>query len=174
MSTSFHRCTLRNTCSSTPPASSGSSSGQTAQVEEFDLARFVDAQEQDGTFERAMREVAQGRKVSHWMWFVYPQLAGLGTSPTARFYAISGLDEARAYLAHPVLGERIRVAARVAAQVERRSAEEVFGSVDADKLRSSMTLFGAADPSEPAFQSVLDRYFAGQADQLSLRLLGAG
>ena len=138
----------------------------------FDLARFVAAQDEGGTYERALREVEQGRKLTHWMWFVYPQLAGLGRTETSRFYAISGLDEARAYLAHPLLGARIRACARAAAAVKGRSAEQVFGSTDASKLRSSMTLFGVADPAEPAFEAVLDRYFDGDPDPLTLRLLG--
>jgi len=139
----------------------------------FDLARFVAAQDEDGTYARALREVEQGRKVTHWMWFVYPQLAGLGRTETSRFYAISGLDEARAYLAHPLLGVRLRACARAAAAIEGRSAEQAFGSIDASKLRSSMTLFGVADPAEPAFKAVLDRYFDGEPDRVTLQLLGA-
>ncbi len=138
----------------------------------FDLARFVAAQDEDDTHARALREVEQGRKVTHWMWFVYPQLAGLGRTETSRFYAISGLDEARAYLAHPILGARIRACARAAAALEGRSAEQVFGSTDASKLRSSMTLFGVAEPAEPVFHAVLDRCFGGEPDPLTLRLLG--
>jgi uncharacterized protein (DUF1810 family) len=138
----------------------------------FDLARFVAAQDEDGTYGRALGEVEQGRKLTHWMWFVYPQLAGLGRTERSRFYAISGLDEARAYLAHPVLGARLRACARAATAVKGRSAEQVFGSTDASKLRSSMTLFRAVDPAEPVFTAVLDRYFDGEPDPVTLRLLG--
>jgi uncharacterized protein (DUF1810 family) len=137
----------------------------------FNLARFVSAQDEGDNYGRALREVEQGRKVSHWMWFIYPQLAGLGRSATSRCYAISGLDEARAYLAHPLLGARIRACARAAAAVKGRSVEQVFGGIDAGKLRSSMTLFGVADPAEPAFSAVLDRYFGGEPDRVTLRML---
>src|SRR3712207_1126774 len=99
------------------------------------------------------------------MWFVFPQVAGLGRSDTAQRYAISGLEEARAYLAHPVLGPRLLESARVLTGLSGRSAEQVFGSTDAMKLRSSMTLFAAAAPEEPVFAAVLDRYFDGRADE---------
>jgi uncharacterized protein (DUF1810 family) len=130
----------------------------------FDLRRFVEAQDRGGTYDQALRELRAGRKTSHWMWFVFPQIAGLGSSPTARRYAIGSLEEARAYLAHPVLGPRLRDAATSLTQLRTRSAEEVLGSIDAMKLRSSMTLFARATPDEPLFAEVLDRYFGGVAD----------
>jgi uncharacterized protein (DUF1810 family) len=128
------------------------------------LGRFVTAQDQGGTYERALRELRDGRKVSHWMWFVLPQVAGLGRSETARVYAIADLDEARAYLAHPVLGPRLRECCRALMELEQRSAEDVFGLVDAMKLRSSMTLFARAAADEPLFAAVLERYFHGEPD----------
>ncbi|SDQ77923.1 DUF1810 domain-containing protein [Quadrisphaera sp. DSM 44207] len=131
----------------------------------FDLQRFVDAQELDGTYERALRELRAGRKESHWMWFVLPQVAGLGRSPTAQRYAISGLEEARAYAAHPVLGPRLVRAARALADLPGADAAAVLGPVDASKLRSSTTLFARAVPHEPVFAEVLVKYFAGQEDE---------
>src|SRR5689334_17279176 len=104
-----------------------------------DLERFVQAQDRGGTFDAALSELRRGRKTSHWMWFVFPQIAGLGRSPTARAYAISSLDEARAYLAHPVLGPRLVQSAEVLAGLQDRSARDIFGDIDAMKLRSSMT-----------------------------------
>ena len=129
------------------------------------------AQDQGGTYEAAVAELRSGRKRRHWMWFVFPQIAGLGQSPISRRYAISSLDEARAYLAHPVLGPRLVECARVLGALSS-SAEEVFGGIDAMKLRSSMTLFARADPGNPVFQQVLDGYFAGVADAATERLLG--
>jgi len=136
----------------------------------YDLERFVAAQ--DPVWDRVRAELARGRKASHWMWFAFPQLAGLGSSSTARAYAVSGLDEAQAYLAHPVLGPRLREAAELAAAVEGRTASEVFGYPDDLKLRSSMTLFARAAPRDPVFTAVLDRYFGGDPDPRTLELLG--
>jgi uncharacterized protein (DUF1810 family) len=130
----------------------------------WDLQRFVDAQDAGGTHDRAVGELRGGRKTSHWMWFVFPQIAGLGRSATSRRYAISSLEEARAYLEHPVLGPRLRECAGVVAGLEGRTAEEVFGIVDAQKLRSSMTLFMRAAPDEPVFARVIERYFEGRPD----------
>ncbi len=130
----------------------------------FDLQRFVDAQDRGGTYDGALAELRAGRKASHWMWFVFPQIAGLGNSPMAQRYAISSLDEARAYLAHPVLGNRLRESARALTGLDTRSPEEVMGGIDALKLRSSMTLFLRAAPDEPLFAQVLDQYFGGAAD----------
>lgn len=137
----------------------------------FRLERFVNAQDDRGTYRRAVSELRRGRKVSHWMWFVFPQVAGLGASPTARNYAISGLDEARAYLAHPVLGPRLLESAALVSHSGEASAEDVFGSLDAQKLRSSMTLFLRAGPDLQAFQQVLDRFFAGVPDTATDELL---
>jgi len=138
------------------------------------LDRFVDAQDAHGTFAGACRELAGGRKQGHWMWFVFPQVAGLGRSETARRYALGSLDEAAAYLVHPVLGPRLREVTRLALAVPDRSAEDVFGPVDAVKLRSSMTLFHRADPDEPLFGAVLARYFDGLPDPETDRLLDGG
>lgn len=130
----------------------------------FELQRFVDAQDAAGTYDQALRELRAGRKQGHWMWFVFPQVAGLGRSPTAQHFAISGLPAAQAYLAHPVLGPRLVESARALSEVSRTDAVEVLGAVDAQKLRSSMTLFAHAEPHEPAFRDVLDQYFGGETD----------
>ncbi|TQM08965.1 DUF1810 domain-containing protein [Pseudonocardia kunmingensis] len=135
----------------------------------YDLARFVDAQ--DSTYEQALSELRRGRKTGHWMWFVFPQIEGLGYSPMAQQYAISGLDEARAYLAHPVLGPRLVECARVVAGTTGRSAYEIFGSPDDLKLLSSMTLFARAASDTAEFQHVLDRYFDGKPDERTLERL---
>ena len=129
---------------------------------DFDLERFVAAQQ--GVYEAALAELQAGRKRSHWMWFVFPQVAGLGRSATAQHFAISGLDEARAYLAHPVLGPRLVESAQVLADLGSTDAVAVLGPVDAQKLRSSMTLFAHADPGQPVFRAVLDRYFGDTED----------
>ena len=129
------------------------------------LQRFVEAQDQDGTYERALAELRAGRKRTHWMWFVFPQLAGLGRSAMAQHYALASLDEARAYLAHPVLGPRLREAAcAVLATGEDLSADDVFGEIDALKLRSSMTLFMRAAPEEALFAQTIERFYDGAAD----------
>ncbi|SOC50309.1 Uncharacterized protein, DUF1810 family [Blastococcus aggregatus] len=128
----------------------------------FDLQRFVDAQ--GDSYGTALAELRDGAKRGHWMWFVFPQVAGLGRSATAQHFAISGLDEARAYLAHPVLGPRLRECARALVELGAADPVVVLGSVDAQKLRSSMTLFAHADPAEPGFRAVLDRYFDGRED----------
>ena len=130
----------------------------------FDLERFVAAQDTGGTYDRAVSELRLGHKTSHWMWFVFPQIAGLGYSPTSRMYAITSLAEAQAYLAHPVLGPRLTQCASILAGLPGRTAEQIFGEVDALKLRSSMTLFARAAPDEPAFRQVLDQYFDGAPD----------
>jgi uncharacterized protein (DUF1810 family) len=130
----------------------------------FDLSRFVAAQDAGGTYDSALAELHQGRKTSHWMWFVFPQFAGLGRSATSRRYAISSLDEARAYLRHPLLGPRLRECATVVAAAPP-GAEAIFGGIDAQKLQSSMTLFAHAVPDEPVFRQVLDHYFGGAEDE---------
>ena len=139
--------------------------------EAFDLDRFVAAQDQGGTYEAAVAELRSGRKRSHWMWFVFPQIAGLGQSPISRRYAIASLGEARAYLAHEVLGPRLVECARIVAGLKAPSAEDIFGGIDAMKLRSSMTLFARADPTNPVFGGVIDAYFGGEADEATDRLL---
>ena len=141
------------------------------------LERFVAAQDRCETYDRARAELRAGAKTSHWMWFVFPQIAGLGNSAMAREYAISSLDEARAYLGHPVLGPRLRECARVVADTRGRPAERIFGAVDAMKLRSSMTLFaaaaeaGSAETDSTVFRQVLDEFFGGVADEATVTRL---
>lgn len=134
------------------------------------LDRFVEAQA--GVWAQALAELKAGRKTSHWMWFVFPQIAGLGRSETARFYAIADVAEARAYLAHPLLGARLREAAAALLAHRGRSAEAMLGGIDAVKLRSSMTLFEAVAPDEPVFAAVLDAFFSGQRDPETVRRIG--
>jgi uncharacterized protein (DUF1810 family) len=143
----------------------------TGMADPYDLDRFVAAQDAGDTFHAAVAELRDGRKRSHWMWFVFPQIAGLGQSATSRRYAISSLDEARAYLDHPVLGPRLREATQVVAGLTGPTAEAVFGGIDAVKLRSSMTLFHRAAPDDPLFTRVLATYFDGVADPATDRLL---
>jgi uncharacterized protein (DUF1810 family) len=128
----------------------------------FDLKRFVRAQA--AVYRNAVDELRDGRKRTHWMWFVFPQLRGLGSSPMAARYGISSLDEARAYLAHDLLGPRLHECTRLVNQVQGRSITEIFGWPDDLKLCSSMTLFARAAPGEPVFRQVLDQYFGGQPD----------
>lgn len=130
----------------------------------FDLQRFVSAQDEHGTYRQALAELRAGRKTSHWMWLVLPQIAGLGHSPTARHYAIRSLDEARAYLAHPVLGPRLIETTEAVRDAPATDAVALMGSIDAQKLHSSMTLFARAAPEEPRFPAVLERWFDGAAD----------
>jgi len=137
-----------------------------------DLERFVAAQDDGGTYDAALRELRAGRKTSHWMWFVFPQLAGLGRSATAQRYALGGLAEARTYLAHPVLGARLREAAGAVAALADADPERVLGPVDALKLRSSMTLFARAAPEAELFGRVLEQWYAGEPDPATVRLLG--
>jgi uncharacterized protein (DUF1810 family) len=149
--------------------------GQPVRADEpdpYNLQRFVDAQDAGGTYAAALNELRAGRKTSHWMWFVFPQIAGLGRSPMARTYAISSLDEAEAYLDHRVLGPRLLEAAGTLADLDTdRAATEILGDIDAVKLRSSMTLFARAAPHRPVFRRVLDRYFGGAPDPATDRLL---
>ncbi|TFV82782.1 DUF1810 domain-containing protein [Blastococcus sp. CT_GayMR20] len=128
-----------------------------------DLQRFLDAQAQ--TYEQALGELRAGQKRTHWMWFVFPQVAGLGRSGMAQRFAISGLPEARAYLGHPTLGRRLAECARALTDLDTADPVEVFGPVDAMKLQSSMTLFAQAAPDEPVFREVLDHYFGGALDE---------
>ena len=137
----------------------------------YDLQRFIDAQAP--IFEQAVAELSAGTKRSHWMWFVFPQIAGLGRSATAVRYAIRSLEEARAYLAHPILGPRLLQVTRILNQVEGRSAHDIFGSPDDMKLHSSLTLFAQAAPDEPAFRAALDRYFDGHIDRATLERLAS-
>ena len=128
----------------------------------YDLERFVAAQ--SGIYERALDEMRRANKTGHWMWFIFPQIAGLGFSDMAERYGISSLDEARAYLRHPVLGPRLRTCAGVVAETTGRTAEQILGGIDAMKLRSSTTLFLRAAPEEVVFATVLQRYFDGEPD----------
>jgi uncharacterized protein (DUF1810 family) len=135
----------------------------------YDLARFVEAQEHD--YGQALSEIRSGQKRSHWMWYIFPQLDGLGFSPASRRYSIKSVAEAEAYLRHPILGPRLLEIARAALGVESRSALEVFGSPDDMKLRSSATLFASVSPAGSVFGQLLDRYFGGEPDDKTLRLL---
>lgn len=137
----------------------------------FELDRFVTAQDAGGGYRTALAELRQGRKRSHWIWFVFPQLAGLGHSPMAQRYAIGSLAEARAYLADPVLGPRLIEVSSVLLALDAGSAEQILGTIDAVKLRSSMTLFHRAEPDQPVFSAVLERYFESAPDPLTDRLL---
>ena len=141
-------------------------------ADRFDLSRFVDAQDGGRAYERACEELRAGRKTSHWMWFVFPQIEGLGTSEMARRFAISSLEEARAYLADPVLGQRLLECAELVRSSAAASATVLLDAIDAIKLRSSMTLFARAAPDEPVFGEVLERYFAGEPDGETERRLG--
>jgi len=136
----------------------------------YDLERFVTAQQ--GVYNGVLDELRSGRKVGHWIWFIFPQITGLGYSAMSQRYAISSLDEARAYLAHPVLGARLRECAASVLATTGRTALEILGSIDAVKLRSSMTLFHRAAPDEPLFAQVLDRYYGGIADEATDDRLG--
>jgi uncharacterized protein (DUF1810 family) len=139
----------------------------------YNLRRFTSAQDAGGTYARAVAELRQGSKTSHWMWFVFPQIAGLGQSPTSKRFAVSSLGEAQAYLGHPVLGPRLLECTGIVAEREAQSAEEIFGSVDAQKLHSSMSLFVRAAPGEPLFFQVLRHYYRGIADAATDTLLSA-
>lgn len=133
------------------------------------LERFVAAQRT--AYDRALSEIKGGRKASHWMWFVFPQLRGLGRTETARFYGLSGIEEAAAYLRHPVLGTRLVEISRALMQQAERDALVVFGKPDNRKLRSCMTLFSKVDGADPVFGQVLDAFFEGEGDPLTLELL---
>jgi len=138
----------------------------------YGLERFVSAQNRADTFATAVGELRAGRKRSHWMWFVFPQIAGLGQSSMSQTYAISSLAEARAYLAHPILGPRLTESAQIVAELDGLTAQDIFGGIDAIKLRSSMTLFAYADSANPIFGQVLEAYFDGVPDAATERLLG--
>ena len=134
------------------------------------LDRFLDAQR--GDYAAALAEVRRGRKTSHWMWYIFPQIAGLGQSSTARYYSIRDLEEAREYYAHPVLGQRLREISGVLLELRGSDPVAVFGGIDSMKLKSSMTLFAVAAPDDPLFRQVLDKYYGGEQDALTLRILG--
>ena len=134
------------------------------------LDRFLDAQR--GDYAAALAEVRRGRKTSHWMWYIFPQIAGLGQSSTARYYSIRDLEEAREYYTHPVLGQRLREISGALLALRGIDPVAVFGGIDSMKLKSSMTLFAVAAPDDPLFQQVLDKYYGGEQDALTLRILG--
>jgi uncharacterized protein (DUF1810 family) len=138
----------------------------------FNLDRFVSAQEP--TYGRVLTELARGLKTSHWMWFIFPQVAGLGSSEMSRRYAIGSVDEAQAYLAHPLLGARYRECVAALQDLVGTTAEAVFGSIDAAKLRSSLTLFAEAAPCDPLFEAALQRWFRGEKDRRTIEILSAG
>ena len=143
----------------------------------YGLTRFLEAQRH--CYARVLEELAAGEKTSHWMWFVFPQLKGLGRSATARRFGLAGLEEARAYLAHPLLGDRLRECTRLVLAVEGRTAHEIFGSPDDLKLRSCLTLFAAAapvpaNPADRVFAAALARYYGGEPDPLIVQLLASG
>ncbi len=141
----------------------------------FNLRRFVDAQEDAAIYARALGELRAGRKQSHWIWFVFPQIAGLGSSPMSQAYAIRSLEEARAYLDHPLLGPRLRESTEALLAADPgASAEVILGSIDAIKVRSSMTLFHRAAPEEQLFKDALARFYADAPDRETDRLLGLG
>ena len=136
----------------------------------YNLKRFVEAQE--GIYGQALRELRNGQKESHWMWFIFPQIDGLGSSSTARHYAIKSLEEARAYLAHPVLGTRLKECCEAILAIRGRTASEIFDFPDDLKLRSSMTLFAVAEKGDSLFSRVLDKYFGGKMDERTLQIMG--
>jgi uncharacterized protein (DUF1810 family) len=136
----------------------------------YDLERFL--VEQQPVYDGVLEELRSGRKTGHWIWFIFPQIAGLGHSPMSQRFAITGLDEARAFLGHPVLGARLRECAGLVLATTGRTAEQIFGSLDAMKVRSSMTLFHRAAPDEPLVAHVLDRYYDGVADEATDARLG--
>lgn len=138
----------------------------------FDLERFVAAQAP--VYERARAELAAGAKVSHWMWFIFPQLRGLGRSAMAEHFGLASRAEAEAYLAHPVLGARLRECTRLMLDVRNKTVHEIFGTPDDLKFHSSMTLFAAVAPEEPLFRQALDRYFGNRPDTLTEQMLGGG
>jgi uncharacterized protein (DUF1810 family) len=146
-------------------------SGPNRAADHFDLGRFVRAQ--DGCYEQALAEISQGRKQSHWMWYIFPQLEGLGFSETSRRYSLKSLAEARAYLAHPLLGPRLRTCAEAALRVEGLSAHDIFGSPDEMKLKSCATLFELVAEEGSVFQRIVDNYFQGERDPRTLRLIAA-
>jgi uncharacterized protein (DUF1810 family) len=145
--------------------------GRAPMDDPYGLERFVAAQDDGGIYQRAVAELRAGAKRGHWMWFIFPQVEGLGFSSMSQRYAIASLAEARAYLAHPVLGPRLLDCGWILAAMEGKSAAEIFGEIDAIKLRSSMTLFMTAGPDKPVFREVLEKYFAGEPDNATLERL---
>lgn len=139
--------------------------------DKYKLTRFLDAQ--NHVYLNALAEIRNGQKRTHWMWFIFPQLKGLGISSTADFYGITGIEEASAYLQHPVLGKHLVQIASALLELEGKTASDIFGSPDDMKLRSSMTLFSQVENANPVFKKVLDKYFKGNQDTKTLQLLQA-
>lgn len=139
-------------------------------AKENDLKRFIDAQEKD--YLTALSELKNGRKQSHWMWYIFPQIQGLGISETSNFYAVRDIDEAAAYLSHPVLGERLIRISKELLALKNNDANKIFGSPDDLKLRSSMTLFASLPGTNPVFRLVLDKFFNGVEDNKTLKIIG--
>ncbi len=137
--------------------------------DKYKLTRFLDAQNQ--VYLNALSEIRKGKKQTHWMWFIFPQLKGLGRSSTADYYGITGLEEASAYLQHPVLGRHLVQIASALLKLQVRTASDIFGSPDDMKLRSSMTLFSQVENTDPVFQKILDKYFQGRPDELTLKIV---
>lgn len=135
----------------------------------YNLKRFLDAQK--NTFQNAFHEIKNGKKVSHWMWFIFPQIAGLGFSETSKLYAIKNLDEAELYLKHPILGTRLISISNLLLEVKGKSAYQIFGSPDDMKLKSSLTLFTLIKDANPVFKQVLNQYFDGEMDEKTIRLI---
>ena len=138
-------------------------------MDDHDLDRFLKAQ--GDTYDIALDELKAGRKRSHWIWFIFPQIAGLGQSPTSQFYGVKSLDEAAAYLRHPILGGRLHESLKTLQMLEETNADRIFGDLDAMKFRSSLTLFAEADPADPIIEAALDRWFGGRKDEKTLQLL---
>ena len=138
-------------------------------MDDHDLDRFLKAQ--GDTYDTALDELKAGRKRSHWIWFIFPQIAGLGQSPTSQFYGVKSLDEAAAYLRHPILGGRLHESLKTLQMLEETSADRIFGDLDAMKFRSSLTLFAEAAPADPIIEAALDRWFGGRKDEKTLQLL---
>ena len=138
-------------------------------MHDHDLDRFLKAQED--TYDTALDELKTGRKRSHWIWFIFPQIAGLGQSPTSRRYGITSLDEAAAYLRHPILGGRLHESLKALQMLEETHADHVFGELDAMKFRSSLTLFAEADPTDAIVEAALARWFGGRKDERTLQIL---
>ncbi|HQV79058.1 MAG TPA: DUF1810 domain-containing protein [Chitinophagales bacterium] len=136
----------------------------------IDLSRFVEAQKDDFTI--ALNEIKSGRKISHWMWYIFPQIAGLGKSSTSIYFSIKNIQEAEAYLMHPILGIRLVEISTALLKLATQNPIQIFGNIDAMKLQSSMTLFALLNPTNPVFQQVLDKYFAGKMDEKTKYLLG--
>jgi uncharacterized protein (DUF1810 family) len=146
------------------------SSGPTSANDPYNLNRFLQAQEND--YAQALSEIKNGQKRTHWMWYVFPQIDGLAFSSTSKYYSIKSVEEAKAYLDHPLLGPRLRECAEAAVGVEGRSARQIFGSPDDLKLRSSATLFASVSPSNSVFERLLEKYYEGERDDNTVRLLG--